>query len=102
VTFPELGLDPRMDDRQLWNFCQANRFVLFTENRNHEDEDSLSATISDSWNEGHLPVLTLANKGKFENSASYAITVADNVTDLLYGIFYEKLQTPPRIFLPLK
>ncbi len=70
VTFPDLGLDPHMIDRDLWNYCQANDWVLFTENRNREDENSLRATIQDSWQHGHLPVLTLANKGKFENSES--------------------------------
>src|SRR5262245_32986237 len=65
VTFPDLGLDRRVKDRELWNYCQANRWVLFTENRNHEDKDSLNATLQDSWRAGHLPVLTLANKGKF-------------------------------------
>jgi hypothetical protein len=101
VTFPELGLDPRMNDRELWRFCQANDFVLFTENRNHEDENSLSATIQDSWREGYLPVLTLANKGKFENSASYAASVAEDVAELLFSIFVERVLDQPRIFIPL-
>jgi hypothetical protein len=62
-VFPERGLVPHMNDRALWNYCQENELVLFTENRNHEVEDSLNATLQDSCQEGHLPVLTLVNKG---------------------------------------
>jgi hypothetical protein len=49
-----------------------------------------------------LPILTLANKGKFENSVSYATSVAENVVELLYGIFCEKMRLPPRIFVPFQ
>src|SRR4051794_20712313 len=83
VTFPVVELDRHADDRTLWNFCQANDWVLFTENRNNEDENSLQATLQDSWRQGHLPVITLANKGRFENSGDYAAKVAEDVADVL-------------------
>lgn len=100
-TFVDRGLDPHMKDRALWNYCQANTLVLFTENRNHEDEDSLNATIQDSWQEGHLPVLTLANKGRFEHSESYATLVANDVANLLFSILHENVRNQARIFVPL-
>jgi hypothetical protein len=90
-----------MKDRDLWNYCQANELVLFTDNRNHEDKDSLNATLQDSWQEGHLPVLTLANKGKFEHSESYATRVATDVATLLFSTFQENVRNQPRIFVPL-
>src|SRR5581483_11368137 len=99
--FPDCGLDPHMKDRALWHYCQANGFVLFTDNRNHEDEDSLDATIEDSWHEGHLPVLTLANKGRFEHSEAYATRVATDVANLLYSILHENIRNQGRIFVPL-
>jgi hypothetical protein len=86
-TFTDFGLDPRLNDRELWNYCQANDLVLLTDNRNHEDENSLNATILDSWRVGHLPILTLANKGKFEHSEDYALRVAQNVAEQLFVIF---------------
>ncbi len=70
AIFPDLGLDRGTDDRTLWRFCQENGWVLFPDNRNQEDENSLSATLQDSWREGHLPVLTLANKARFESNAA--------------------------------
>ena len=99
-TFPDRGLDPHLIDRELWNFCQANELVLFTDNRNHEDANSLNATIQDSWHLGHLPVLTLADKGKFENSAEYATRVAEDVANQLFAIFLEGTRDQPRIFVP--
>jgi hypothetical protein len=101
ATFPDLGLDRSTDDRTLWHFCQENDWVLFTDNRNHEDGNSLNATIQDSWREGHLPVLTLANKGKFENSEQYATRVAQDVAELLVAVFVDKIRDQPRVFVPI-
>jgi hypothetical protein len=101
VIFPDVGLDRGTDDRTLWRFCQANGWVLFTDNRNHEDENSLNATIQHSWREGHLPVLTLANKGRFENNETYAIRVAQDVAELLVVAFVDENRNQPRIFVPV-
>jgi Domain of unknown function (DUF5615) len=100
ATFPDLGLDDHMNDRELWNYCQANGWVLFTDNRNYENENSLEATIRDSWRDGCLPVITLANKGKFENSAGYATKVAEEVADVLVTVFLDEIRDQPRIFVP--
>lgn len=100
ATFPDLGLDRQIDDRALWNYCQANGWVLFTDNRNYEVENSLEATIQDSWRAGHLPVITLANKGRFENSEPYALSVAEEVADVLIRVFHDAVRDQPRIFVP--
>src|SRR5436309_649863 len=72
VTFPDLGLPQGLNDRAVWHHCQKDGWVLFTENRNQDDPDSLQTTLADSWQPGLLPVVTLANKGKFEHSPEYA------------------------------
>jgi len=99
-TFPTLGLARNIDDRSLWNYCQANNWVLFTDNRNHENENSLEATLQDSWHAGQLPVLTLANKGKFENSENYARKVAEEVAELLVLVFLDGIRDQRRIYIP--
>ena len=43
VTFRDLQLPRNLDDRALWNRCQQDGWVLFTENRNREGPDSLEA-----------------------------------------------------------
>jgi hypothetical protein len=102
ATFRDLGLDPSMHDRALWHYCQANGWVLFTDNRNRDDENSLEATLRDSWRVGHLPILTLARKPEFENSASYATQVAEDVADLLFSVFHEGVRDRPRIYVPVR
>jgi hypothetical protein len=101
ATFRDLQLPRNLDDRSLWNRCQQDGWVLFTENRNDEDESSLQATLADSWQMGCLPVLTLANKEGFEHSASYAKRVAEDIAELLFGIAHEEYRDQPRIYVPL-
>lgn len=100
-TFPDRGLDPGLKDRAVWSYCQQNELVLLTDNRNFDDEDSLAATIQDSWHVGLLPVLTLANKPKFEKSSEYAKQVASDVANLLFAIFLEGNRDQPRIWIPI-
>lgn len=103
VTFPDLGLDRHMEDRPLWEFCQAEGWVLFTEDRNDEDNTSLQATLDSSWRQGHLPVLTLSNKGRFARNRNYAGAVANDVADILFGIETEgAFRDQPRIYVPLR
>jgi hypothetical protein len=101
AIFPELGLPRDLDDRSLWNRCQELGWVLLTENRNHDGPDSLHATLQDSWKEGHLPVLTLSNKGRFEHSRCYAEQVATDVAELLFGVANGQYRDQTRIFVPL-
>ncbi len=74
--------------------------MLFTENRNDDGPDSLHATLTNSWREGHLPVLTLANKSKFDHSRAYAEQVANDIAELLFGIEHGEYLDEPRIFVP--
>jgi hypothetical protein len=46
-------------------------------------------------------VLTLANKGRFENSEAYATSVAQDVAELLIVAFVDEIRDQPRIFVPL-
>jgi hypothetical protein len=60
-----------------------------------------TATLNDSWTPGYLPVLTLANKAKFEHDAAYAERVADTIANVLFGIAAEeRFRDQPRIFVP--
>ena len=100
VTFTDLQLPRDLDDRALWTYCQRDGWVLFTENRNHDGPDSLQATLLDSWKEGHLPVLTLSNKRRFERDPEYARGVATDVAELLFGIEQQEYCDTPRIYVP--
>ncbi len=101
LTFADVQLPRDLDDRSLWNRCQAEGWVLFTENRNEDDADSLEATLRDSWKPNHLPVLTLANKRRFLADRAYAERVGTDVAELLFGITQEQYRDQPRIYVPL-
>jgi hypothetical protein len=100
VTFRDLNLPRDLDDRSVWNRCQQDGWVLLTENRNDDGPDSLQATLTDSWRIGHLPVLTLANKVKFEHSRDYAARVAKDVAELLFGTAQGEYRDLARIYVP--
>lgn len=101
AMFPDVGLERDIRDRNLWSFCQKNDWVLFTDNRNHESPDSLNATLEDSWHAGLLPVFTLANKSRFENSISYAKRVAEDVAEQLVVAFVDRIREQARIYVPV-
>ena len=101
VTFAELNLPRNLDDRSLWQLCQKQGWVLFTENRNHDGPNSLSATLIDLWQIGDLPILTLANKGRFEHDLEYANHVAEDIAELLFGLVVENRHRDiSRIYIP--
>ncbi len=100
ATFPDIKLSRGTDDRTLWNRCQKDGWVLFTENRNQDGPDSLQATLLDSWKVGLLPVLTLSNKNRFEHSRAYAERVAKDIAELLFGIVHGEYHDQSRIFVP--
>ncbi len=100
ATFADLPIAPDLDDRSLWNRCQSGGWVLFTENRNQDGTDSLQSTLADSWRAGHLPILTLANKRKFEADRRYADRVATDVAEILFGIVQGEFLDQSRIFVP--
>jgi hypothetical protein len=102
VTFRDLGLRPDLDDRPLWHRCQQDGWVLFTENRNQDGPDSLHSTLTDSWRNGHLPVLTLANKSRFERDRAYAELVATDIAELLFGIEQREYLDQARIYVPIR
>ena len=46
-------------------------------------------------------MLTLANKGKFENSETYATRVVQDVAELLVVAFVDEIRNQQRIFVPV-
>ena len=96
-----LGYAPETNDRELWRKCQAEGWMLFTDNRNRDDLDSLEATLNDSWTAGDLPVLTLGKKARFDDDREYAERVAKSIAEILFGAMQGELRDRPRIYVPL-
>lgn len=97
ASFRDLNLPLGWDNRSLWSFCQAEGWVLFTDNRNHNGPESLEAILDELWQVGHLPILTITSKIRFERSPEFASRVAD----LLFDIANSRLRDQRRIFVPV-
>ena len=97
AMFAEVGIEADLPDRPLWNYCQRDGWVLFTDNRNREGDDSLQATLDELWAVGDLPVLTVANKERFRRDSYYATQVASEIAEILFGVKYGEFRDQPRI-----
>ncbi len=93
VTFNDLGIPHDINDRALWTLAQAQGWVLFTEDRNKQDPDSLEQTLRDSWTPGDFPVLTLASKSRLEHDRAYADEVGNDLATFLFDIACGKFTT---------
>lgn len=100
ATFAQAGFERNMDDRTLWQRCQEDGWVLFTDNRNDDGETSLQATLASLWSPGKFPVLTLANKRRFEQDAEYRRQTAEDVAELLFSILAGDARDCDRIYVP--
>ena len=100
ATFRDVHFLPDVDDRTLWNDCQELGWVLLTDNRNHAGRDSFEAVLRDSWQVGCLPILTLANKRRFDRDAEYAQRTALEIAELLFDLANQKYRGVPRIYIP--
>jgi hypothetical protein len=100
-TFPELHINPDIDDRSLWNLCQREGWVLFTEDRNDEGRDSLQSTLADSHQMASLPVLTISSKQMFEHHAGYRDRVAKSIAEVLFGLQQGEYLGSSRIYVPI-
>ena len=101
-TFAEVGLVDDLSDRDVWNYCQANGWMLLTDNRNDDSADSLQATLDEAWQMGMLPILTISSKPRFQTDLAYAEDAAADIAELLYGMKVEQRhRDQPRIFVPM-
>jgi hypothetical protein len=97
-AFEHFALDRETSDAALWRFCQAQRLVLVTDNRNQENPESLEAVIRAEGTIASLPTFTLSNSGRIMSDRPYAERVAERLIESLFDI--ELLRGSGRVFLP--
>lgn len=99
--FEDLGWPIRSTDREVWSRCQNGGLILVTNNRNHEDQTSLQATINELSDGVSLPVITIGNIDRFKNDRKYAAVVAEELIQLAFDIrHFGRWLGSGRIFLP--
>jgi predicted nuclease of predicted toxin-antitoxin system len=97
-SFEDVGLSPTSTDVEIWRTCQAEELILITDNRNQDSPDSLEATIRKHNQPDSLPVFTIGDLNKFQDSRAYAEQVLEQLYDYLLGI--DELRGTGRLYLP--
>jgi predicted nuclease of predicted toxin-antitoxin system len=96
-NFKEVGLPMDSSDRTVWQFAQANQMILITANRNMKGDDSLEQTMRDENTPTSLPILTIGNPDRFDES-SYRQQCAIRLIEILFDL--ENYRGVGRIFIP--
>lgn len=99
VTFRDIGLPIKSTDREVWRFAQENGMILFTNNRNMDDKDSLEQTLREENSLTSLPVLTIANANRL-SERKYRERCAAQLLEIVLDL--EKNLGRSRIYIPYK
>ncbi|BBH38293.1 MULTISPECIES: DUF5615 family PIN-like protein [Microcystis] len=96
-TFQDVGLPMDSSDRVVWQFAQNTQMILITANRNMKGIDSLEQTIREENTPASLPILTIGNPDRFDES-SYRQRCATRLIEILFDL--ENYMGVGRIFIP--
>jgi hypothetical protein len=96
-TFKEVGLPTDTNDRAVWQFSQTNLMILITANRNMKGSDSLEQTMRQENKPTSLPILTISNPDRFDES-EYRQRCATRLIEIL--LYLENYLGAGRIFIP--
>ncbi|HJT35770.1 MAG TPA: hypothetical protein VJ783_27320, partial [Pirellulales bacterium] len=91
------GLDRRAADVEIWQQCQDDGWLLITDNRNENDENSLEATLRTRGTGDSLPVLTISNSQRLRQNREYAERVVESLFGILIDV--ENLRGTGRLYL---
>jgi predicted nuclease of predicted toxin-antitoxin system len=97
LTFQDVGLPMDSSDRVVWQFAQTNQMILITANRNMKGGDSLEQTMREENTPNSLPILTIANPDRFDES-SYRQRCVTRLIEILFDL--ENYMGVGRIFIP--
>jgi hypothetical protein len=100
LTVAGLGYADDVPDRVIWDRCQADGLLLVTENRNDDGPDSLQRVMGESNSADSLPVLTIANKRRFERDRPYAQVVAKEFLNVVSDTARGLNRGAGRMYLP--
>lgn len=98
AKFGQIGLDRRASDVEIWQRCQDDGWLLITDNRNKNDENSLEAALRNRGTGDSLPVLTISNSQRLRHNREYAEQVVESLFGILIDV--ESLRGAGRLYLP--
>lgn len=97
-AFKDFSLDPEIKDDVLWQFCQDEGLILFTDNRNEIGATSLGRAIREKGTAQSLPVLTTADSRRVLTDRAYTAKAAERMIDILMDI--DLYRGTGRLYLP--
>jgi hypothetical protein len=97
LYFAEVGLLTETDDRTIWFLAQENEWLILTNNRNNDSETSLTATINKENALSSLPVITIGDAQRLDES-EYRNNAAYKLGEILLDL--ENYRGTGRIFIP--
>lgn len=99
LLFTHVGLHMRSADREVWQFCQANGYLLLTGNRTASaGKRSLEYVIGTFVKEDSLPVITIGNLDRVMVDPTYCWHCAENLAEIVLDL--DTLRGTPRLFIP--
>ena len=99
VQFRDVGLDFSANDREVWQFCQENGYLLLTGNRTASDgEKSLEYAIRHFLKEDSLPVITIGRLGGVKTDLTYCWRCAENLVEIVLNL--DAVRGVPRLYIP--
>jgi hypothetical protein len=85
ITFDEVGLEEDAKDREVWRKAQELGLILFTGNRNQDDDTSLEQTLQDENTTFSLPVITVSDPQRLPNPA-YREQCIDRLAEIIFDL----------------
>lgn len=99
LLFGEVDLHPKTGDRQVWQFCQDNGYLLLTGNRTADDgARSLDYVIRTLLKEDSLPVITIGNLNRVMVDPTYCWRCAENLAEIILDL--DRVRGTPRLYIP--
>ncbi|MDJ0619060.1 MAG: DUF5615 family PIN-like protein [Calothrix sp. MO_192.B10] len=97
VSFREAGLPMNSSDRVVWNYAQANQMLILTANRNMKGEDSLEQVMREENTSASLPILTISDLARMDES-EYRERCVDRLVEIALEL--ENYMGVGRLFIP--
>lgn len=97
VTFEEMSLNINSSDRKVWELAQAKQMILLTANRSAKGKDSLEQVLREENRFDSLPVVTIGNVNRINDSKYRELCVNKLIEIALYIDNYKGTR---RIFIP--
>ena len=99
LLFSHVGLPIRSGDREVWQFCQNNGYLLLTGNRTASaGKRSLEYVINTFFKEDSLPVITIGNLDRVMVDPTYCWHCAEHLAEIVLDL--NTLRGIPRLFIP--